>query len=152
MWPQERFAKAADALVKSLGFKVIVLGGPDEKEITRNVIERMTSPAIDLTGISVSQDTSVLKRCSLLLTSDCGTMHVASALGTPLVVIFGRKQAGLSPVRFGPLSRNSAVLHKDVGCQKCLAHDCTIGFACLQAVSVEEVVNAAQTVLKVPRA
>ena len=144
MWPQERFAQVADELVKTKGFKVLVMGGPDEKEITGNVLKNMKSSAIDLTGVSVSQDVSVLKRCHLLITTDCGTMHIAAALGIPLVVIFGRKQAGISPVRFGPVSTNSRVLHKDVGCETCLAHDCTKGFACLQAVSVAEVVDAAK--------
>ncbi|MBF0122323.1 MAG: lipopolysaccharide heptosyltransferase II [Candidatus Omnitrophica bacterium] len=147
MWSQERFAQAADELVKTSGFKVLVMGGPDEKEITGNVLKNMKSPAIDLTGISVSQDVSVLKRCGLLITTDCGTMHIAAALGVPLVVIFGRKQAGISPVRFGPVSKKSRVLHKDVGCETCLAHDCTKGFACLQAVSVKEVVDVAQSLL-----
>lgn len=148
MWPQERFAKAADELSRRKGFKVIVLGGPDEKEITGKVIGAMRSPAIDLTGISVSQDVSILKRCHLLLTTDCGTMHIAAALGIPLVVVFGRNQAGISPVRFGPVSARSRVLHKKVGCVECLAHRCVKGFACLQAVSVEEVVAAAENLLE----
>lgn len=148
MWLQERFAQAADELVKERGFKkVIVMGGPDEKAITGRVIKNINSSVIDLTGITVSQDSSVLKRCSLLLTTDCGTMHMAAALGVPLVVIFGRKQAGISPIRFGPVTRRARVLHKDVGCELCLAHDCEKGFACLGAVSVREVVDAAGELL-----
>lgn len=142
MWPAERFARAADELVKARGFKVVVLGGPDEKEITQKVVQYMISPAIELAGISVSQDMSVLKRCHLLITTDCGIMHIGAALGIPLVVIFGRKQAGISPVRFGPVNTKNRVLHKDVGCTTCLAHDCLRGFACLYAVTVPEVVDA----------
>jgi heptosyltransferase II len=149
MWPRERFAQAADELARVKGFKVIVLGGPDEKDITQSVIGHMLTPALDLTGISVSQDISILKRCHFLITTDCGTMHIGAALGIPLVVVFGRKQPGISPVRFGPVSKKSKVLHKDVGCKTCLAHDCTKGFACIQAVSVKEVVEAVQHLLEV---
>ncbi len=152
MWPAAYFAGAADELVRREGFKVLVLGGPDEKGITQDVVRRMSAPAIELAGISVSQDTSILKRCQLLLTTDCGIMHIAAALGVPLVVIFGRKQPGISPIRFGPVSKQGRVLHKDVGCRQCLAHECTRGFACLQAVRVDEVVDAAQALLKEPHA
>ncbi len=74
-------------------------------------------------------------------------MHVAGALEVPVVAIFGRKLPGLSPRRFGPTGKNSIVFHKDAGCVECLAHDCRNGFACFQAVCVEEVFSAAARIL-----
>jgi ADP-heptose:LPS heptosyltransferase len=70
-------------------------------------------------------------------------MHIASAVGTPQVVIFGRNQPGLSPLRWGPISKKHRILHKEVGCIECLAHNCIKGFACLKAITVEEVLEAA---------
>ena len=76
-------------------------------------------------------------------------MHMASALGVPVVAIFGRNQPGLSPKRWGPLGKRDKYLHKDVGCVQCLAHNCTKEFACLKAITVDDVVSAAELILKV---
>ena len=76
-------------------------------------------------------------------------MHIAVAVGTPVVVIFGRKQPGLGPVRWGPLGEKSRIIHKDVGCQECLAHLCQRGFACLEAVKAEDVMSAIDGLLGV---
>ena len=65
----------------------------------------------------------------------------------PTVAIFGRKDPGLSPKRWGPLGEEDVVLHKDVGCIVCLAHNCNKDFECLKAISVEEVVEAAESLI-----
>jgi heptosyltransferase-2 len=78
-----------------------------------------------------------------VISADTGPMHIAAAVGAGLIAIFGRNQPGISPTRWGPINANSIVLHKDAGCTECLAHDCIKGFACLAAVSVEDVLDAA---------
>ena len=89
----------------------------------------------------------LLKRAQGLISNDSGPVHVASAAGTPVVAVFGRWGGGLSPTRWGPTGPRSAVLHHDVGCRPCLAHRCRIGFICLDAVTVDEVVAAAERVM-----
>ncbi|MDI6605623.1 MAG: glycosyltransferase family 9 protein, partial [Candidatus Omnitrophota bacterium] len=79
---------------------------------------------------------------------DSGPVHIASAVGTPVISIFGRSQAGLSPRRWGPLGAKDKVLHKSVGCVECLAHNCLREFACLKAITVEDVLEAAELILK----
>jgi len=145
MWPAERFAQAARELSRVKGFKVLILGSPQEKELAANVNKLLDGEAIDLSGTTISQDISILKRCALLITTDCGTMHMASALNVPQVVIFGRNQPGLSVSRWGPTGKNSRVLHKKAGCSECLAHDCKKDFACLKAVSVKDVLAAVES-------
>ncbi|NQT00152.1 MAG: lipopolysaccharide heptosyltransferase II, partial [Candidatus Omnitrophica bacterium] len=95
----------------------------------------------------VSQLASLLKRCFLFISNDSGPVHIAAALGLPVVAIFGRKQSGLSPHRWGPTGENSAVLHQDVGCKVCLAHNCQKGFACLDAISTPEVLKEARKLI-----
>ena len=98
--------------------------------------------------LSVAELAALLKRCRLLISNDSGPVHVAAAVGTPVVDIFGRNQRGLSPMRWGPLGDGHIVLHKEVGCVTCLAHNCDIEFLCLTSLSVEEVYQAAVTILK----
>jgi len=88
-----------------------------------------------------------LRRTNLFLSNDSGPVHIACAVGTPVVAIFGRNDRGLSPTRWGPSGKNDVVLHKDVGCQVCLAHNCKIDFKCLEAVSAKEVLEAAGKIL-----
>jgi heptosyltransferase II len=145
IWPAERYAAVADALV-GRGFKTIVLAGPDEldQRTSRSVMDHMKTPAMDLIGkAGIPQTASLFRRCSLVISADTGPMHIAAAVGVPLIAIFGRNQPGISPKRWGPMNSNSVVLHKDVGCIECLAHDCIKGFACLAAISVEDVMDAA---------
>lgn len=149
IWPPERFAEVADELTKKYGFKVLVVSGGKDLLTAENVIKNMHSPAISLAGkSSVSQLASLLKKCSLFISNDSGPVHIASAVGTPVISIFGRKQKGLSPKRWGPVGTRDKFLHKDVGCVECLAHNCKKQFACLKAISVEEVVFCADSILK----
>ena len=102
----------------------------------------MRYPAINLAGkTSVSQLASLLKKCQLFISNDSGPVHIASSLVVPVISIFGRNQKGLSPKRWGPVGKNDRVVHKEVGCLECLAHNCKRDFACLKAISVEDVLN-----------
>jgi len=149
IWPYERFAEVADKLVEKCGFKVLVIGGPKETLAAGNVIKYMRKTAIDVAGkTSISQLASLLKRGRLLISNDSGPVHIASALGIPVVSIFSRSQKGLSPTRWGPLGKFDKVLHKDVGCVGCLAHNCVKGFACLKAITVDDVLKAAEDILE----
>ena len=149
IWPIERFAQVADRLVKEHGFKVVLVAGAHDVKLAKDVESTMHHPVLNLAGkTSVSQLASLLKRCALFISNDSGPVHIASGVGTPVISIFGRKQAGLSPKRWGPLGKKDKYLHKDVGCIDCLAHNCIKEFACLKAITVDDVVNAAQEIFK----
>jgi heptosyltransferase-2 len=149
VWPNERFAKVMDRLVGKYGFKVLVVAGPKDVTLAQSVINHMHQPAINLAGkTSVSQLASVLKRCQLFISNDSGPVHIASAVGTPVISIFGRNQKGLSPLRWGPVGKKDRILHKEVGCIECLAHNCVKEFACLKAITVDDVVEVADEVLR----
>lgn len=145
VWPVERFAQVADRLFAEFKVKVVVVAGPNDIDIGRDLINLMHCPAIDLTGkTTVSQLASLFRRCCLFISNDSGPVHIATAVGVPVVAIFGRSQPGLGLRRWGPTGKDSIILHKDVGCQECLAHNCQKGFACLKAITVEEVLAAAK--------
>ncbi|MFH1190663.1 MAG: lipopolysaccharide heptosyltransferase II [Candidatus Omnitrophota bacterium] len=149
IWPGERYAEVADKLAGRYGFKVIIVSGPKDIQKAQMVIKNMRTKALNLAGkTSISQLASILRRCQLFISTDSGPMHVASALGVPVIAIFGRSQAGLSPQRWGPLGAKNRILHKTAGCTICLAHNCQKDFACLKATSVEDVLLAAESILK----
>lgn len=149
VWPNERFAQVADKLSEKYGFKVLVVAGPKDIALAQDVIKNMCARGINLAGMtSVSQLASILKRCKLFISNDSGPVHIASAVGTPVISIFGRNQKGLSPQRWGPLGLKDKILHKQVGCVECLAHNCEKEFICLKAITADDVLQAANSILK----
>ncbi len=151
IWPADRFATVADRLIRNFNVKVIIVGGENEKDITKAAAMKgyMSDKAVSFADkLSISELASCLKKATVFISNDSGPVHIASAVGTPAVVIFGRALPGLSPRRWGPTGRNDVVLHKDVGCgNTCLAHNCKKDFACLKAITVDEVYEAAERFL-----
>lgn len=148
LWPTERFAEIADRMADKYGFKILIVAGPNDANLAGKVAGGIHCKAVNLAGkTSVSQLASVFKRCSLLISNDSGPVHIAAAVGTPVIAIFGRNQKGLSPRRWGPIGEKSHFLHTENGCLECLAHNCTRGFACIMAISVEEVLKTAESIL-----
>ncbi len=147
IWPQERFAQVADALIEKYGFKVLLVAGPKDIKIADTVSEKMRHQAVNAAGkTSVSQLASLLKRCRVFISNDSGPVHIASAVGTPVISIFGRNQKGLSPERWGPVGQKDRLLHKDVGCVRCYAHNCVRQFACLKTITADDVVAAVDSI------
>ena len=148
-WPLERFAALIDRLKTDYNARIVLISAPEEANRVAGLKKIIKSEVIDLLGQTpVRELTALLKRCALFISNDSGPVHIATAVGTPSVVIFGRKQPGLSPKRWGPTGKNDIALHKDVGCEVCLAHDCKIGFKCLKAISVNEVFDAVRRLLQ----
>jgi len=149
IWPKERFAALADSLIEKYGVKVLFISGPKDTGLVQGLMKHMRHQASDLSGRStVSQTASLLKRCRLFISNDSGPVHIACAVGTPVISIFGRGQAGLSPRRWGPTGKSARILHKKTGCIECLAHNCVRRFECLRAISVADVLGAADELLK----
>jgi len=142
-WIPERFAELADRIVDEFGAKVVVMAGPSDRELGNKVSSLISGNAINLAGsVPVKELVALLKRCALFVSNDSGPVHIAAAVSTPVISIFGRNEKGLSPKRWRPLGKDDIVIHKDVGCRVCLAHNCKIGFKCLKEIDTNEVFNA----------
>ncbi|MFA5165019.1 MAG: lipopolysaccharide heptosyltransferase II [Candidatus Omnitrophota bacterium] len=147
-WPAYRFGRVADELIGRRGVKVVIIGGPSDKKTVDEVKTGMLhSPIVLSEEHSLGEVAALLKRCKLLISNDSGPVHIAVAVGTPVISIFGRLDPGLSPQRWGPVGPRDIVIHKDAGCKECLAHNCKLGFKCLDAVAVEDVLSAAEGLL-----
>ncbi len=89
---------------------------------------------------------SMLAHCKLLITNDTGPMHVAAAVGTPTVALFG----STSPTWTRPFGMGHEVIYHHVECSPCFQKTCPIGYICLNQISVQEVFKAAIKKLKKP--
>jgi len=151
-WPVESFAAVAEALQRDVGVRAVLIGGPDDQEAAREVIAHMSGSPVDLTGkIGLRLLPALLSSASVLVTNDSGPMHVASAVGTPVVAIFGPT----SPVRTGPYGARHAVLARaDVPCRPCFDRRChnAVQLECLSRVEPDHVLDAVRRKLTVARA
>lgn len=147
-WQPRKFARLADRLIEQHGAKIVFIGGPDVGADADEVIKNMKNTALDLSGkTTVAELASLLKKCALFISNDSGPVHVSSAVGTPVISIFGRKDPGLGPLRWGPVGTDDIAFHKETECTACLAHNCIREFLCLNAISEDEVLNEAQKIL-----
>jgi lipopolysaccharide heptosyltransferase II len=147
-WPPQRFAALADRLVEERGAQVCLVGGPNDGPVAAAIKEGTRQEPWDLTGqLTFGQLGALLERCDLFLGHDTGAMHLAVAVGAPVVAIFGPSD----PRMYGPYSQRSITLWHDVGCNPCLLYgrwnsDCR-HFRCIEVVTVEEVWQAAMAFL-----
>ena len=144
-WPVERFAEAASRLQARHGGTVVLLGGSEAREAAAAVRARTDGPAISLAGeTSLPVTGAVIRELDVLVTNDSAPAHIGYAVGTPTVTIFG----GTDPRVWGPLdqTRNRVLAHP-VACRPCFLRECPIGYVCLEGVTVEDVVAAAEDVM-----
>ncbi|MCW5798207.1 MAG: glycosyltransferase family 9 protein [Nitrospira sp.] len=141
-WPPQQFADAADQLAAA-GIPIVFMGGPAERPETRAVMARMRTKAVDLTGQTpVGLLPSLLRRAAVLVTNDSGPMHIAAAVGTPVVALFGPTD----PVKTGPYGRGHVVLSNPIECRPCFRRECSraVTLECLIGVTSVQVVRAVQ--------
>jgi lipopolysaccharide heptosyltransferase II/tetraacyldisaccharide 4'-kinase len=139
-WPPERFAAVGRALAEDFGARLVILGGPEDRESAATVADHLQGPVLNLAGkTSLHQALQVLSRLAVLITNDSGLMHAAAALATPVVALFG----STDPHATGPFSPKATVIHHPRPCSPCLKRTCTRGYPCLTDITVPEVAAAA---------
>lgn len=138
-WPEKQYAELADKLVQQYNATILLLHGPDEKELAQNIQNTMQSKAIIYAPKSIRKLAALLSRCSMVVCNDSGPMHLAAALDIPTVAIFGPTDH----VAWRPMSENASVVRRDMPCWPCSAHKCKIGWECTKKLPVEMVWNTA---------
>ena len=138
-WPAERFASVADRVAAESGWRLMLVAAAPQKAQTAEVSRQMRRRPIDLVGrTTLPQLAVLLRRAAVLVTNDSGPMHLAAAVGTSVVAIFGPTD----PRKIGPYGKGHTVLYKPVDCSPCRRQRCVQGLACLNAIEVDEVVAA----------
>ena len=143
-WLPERYAAAGELLARHAGARVAILGGASERALGEAIAAGMRAPARMLCGeTTLPELVGVLSRLRLLVTNDSGPMHVAAALGVPLVAVFGptdwRETA--------PVGRRHRLIREPVPCSPCLLRECPIDHRCMKRIPVDRVVAEARALL-----
>lgn len=144
-WAPERFAAVADTLAARHDAYTVILGTRAEHAMCEAVRRRMRAPALNIAGeTSLGMVAALLARLHLLIGNDSGLAHLAVAVGTPVVVIFGAAQVKTWEHHD---QRRYRALSTAVPCRPCALSECPIGYACLQGVTVAAVIAEAEDLL-----
>ena len=138
--------REAARLLAEQGLDVWVVGGPDEKAMAQEIVAAGGPRVRDLTGSDLRNGILAMAAASVAISNDSGLMHVAAALGTPTMGIFGPT----SPYLWGPLNGLAATVQTttQLSCQPCQRTICTMNdHRCMRDISAAEVVAIAQRVL-----
>lgn len=152
-WPPERFAEAAAALCAAHGLRALVLGGEQEREICGRVCQALGPElSLNLAGeLPILASAAALSRARLLIANDTGLMHAATAVGAPVVAVFGptTRHFGYFPYRAA-----SRVVEAPLYCRPCTHNGrarCPLGhFRCMRDIKPGQVIAAAQELLSLP--
>ncbi|MDX2176933.1 MAG: lipopolysaccharide heptosyltransferase II [Candidatus Sumerlaeia bacterium] len=143
-WLPQRYAEVAAHFVRTRGAAVVATGLASEADVAAEVCRDRAGLWVNAAGrMSLRQLMAFLAEADLLLTNDSGAMHLAAALGTPLVAVFGSTDW----VTTAPLSPRSRIVRADTPCAPCLLRHCPIDHRCMTAVGAPEVTAAAEELL-----
>ena len=144
-WPAERFAEAAKKLRAQLGGSLLIMGGPGDAEACAAVAADAGDHVLNLAGAtSLPEWAALLAQCALVLCNDSGGMHLAAAVGAPVVAVFGITD----PARTGPLGLRCRVVQRSALRNRAVPRESPEAVAALAAVTTDDVVAAAQELLK----
>jgi len=147
-WLPERFAEAAAEVAMRRGATVVVFGSSAERALGDQVaglVHARGVACVNLAGqTTLAQFIDMAAACDLFLTNDSGAMHVAAALGVPVVAVFGATNAAAT----GPSGARVRVVQEPVECSPCLLRECPIDHRCMTGVSAGRVAETALDLLK----
>ena len=146
-WPAEHFAELVRALEKKFPFtRFAILGGKDDQPLGEKIAAAAPEKCLNLCGAtSLPEMIEWVRRCDLLITNDTGPMHVAAAMGKPLLALFGPTE----PRRTGPYGQLQNVLQIELPCSPCMKSDCHFikPQECLRALTPDAVLQRVQAIL-----
>jgi heptosyltransferase-2 len=137
-WPVTHFARLADALADA-GWQIWMLGSSKDREIAAGVADKSSAAVANLCGETTLADVVDLLACVRhAVTNDSGLMHIAAAVGTRLVAIYGSSTPAYTP----PLSEHAQVLYEGLDCSPCFERECPLGHTrCLTSITPERVLS-----------
>ncbi len=143
MWPPERFAEAADALLARHGGVACLFPGPGEEETSERVAKRMRQPVRIAPVIGLGALKAAIARSDLLITNDSGARHLAAAFRIPHVVVMGPTDPRYTNMNLD----HAVVLRRDVPCGPCHLKVCPLDHRCMTLITPADVVAAAESAL-----
>jgi heptosyltransferase-2 len=145
-WPPSRFAELANLLQSHSDADVILFGTAAESAVSNAISGEMRRPPIDLTGKTAIADLpALLSKCHLFIGNDSGAMHVAAAVGLPIVAVFGPTD----PHGTAPVTPRCTIVQQKPYCSPCFLRRCPTDHRCMKEVTAEMVETAAKSWLPI---
>lgn len=144
LWDPERFAILAERIERDLSHKVLFTGSSGDVKVIEKIMGRMHQKPINLAGKTTLKELAHLySRCRLVVTTDTGPMHIAAAMGTPVLALFGPT----APWRTGPYGERHRVIREVLPCSPCFKKQCSHR-SCMKGIGVDQVVEVARQTLQ----
>jgi 3-deoxy-D-manno-octulosonic-acid transferase/heptosyltransferase-1 len=145
LWVNDRFATLADRLVHDCGVDIVFTGGPGDRSVIQAIRRMMSAPAADFSGrTTLPMLAALYQRSVLLVTTDTGPMHLAAAVDTPVVALFGPT----APWRTGPYGDGHRVVRTAPSCSPCFKRQCDVHQCrCMRDITVQQVLASARSIL-----
>jgi heptosyltransferase-2 len=138
-WPPRRFAQALNEVLSQTDADVVLFGTAGEARVSSAIASELRRPPIDLTGkTAIAALPALLSECHLFLGNDSGAMHVAAAVGLPVVAVFGPTD----PDGTAPVTQRATIVQQKPYCSPCFLRRCPTDHRCMQAVTPEMVKTA----------
>jgi heptosyltransferase-2 len=147
-WPADGFIQALRGIRSKTDCRVIFVGSKAERPYCKHLAEKINAASHDPIVTVIAGRTSLrelcacLARCRVLLTSDTGPMHLAAAVGTPTVAIFGSTDPALTGPNYPGVEPRHTIIRHPVACSPCFLRECPIDFRCMKRIEPEQVAAA----------
>ena len=146
-WRADRFAILADKLQKETGANVILVGSQGDHQAAVDVVKKARTEPLNMVGATtVAEAAAMISVADLLISNDMGLAHIAPAVGTRSITLFGPTNV----VTTSPFSPIATVLRHDVPCAPCMLRECPIDHRCMTGISADTVFDTAIAVLSEP--
>lgn len=144
-WPAEYYAALADRFIVETGANVVLVGSPEEIDVSRDVERHMHHRPFILTGrTDLAEAVGIMSLADVLITNDTGPAHIAAALNRPTLVIFGPTD----PKTTRPFSIVAEIIRHPPDCAPCMLRDCPIDHRCMTVITPDEVFTRACAMIK----
>lgn len=137
-WPPNRFGELASAIRRDFGWRSLVLWGPGEQELAHDVVEASEGAAESSPPTTITDLVGVARHARLMISGDTGPLHIAGAVGTPIVALYGPTR----PERNGPWGLDDIAISRVQRCSCVYERTCKAPERCIDDISVAEVMSA----------
>jgi heptosyltransferase-2 len=140
-WLPERFAQLADRLIADFDADVIIFGAAAERDVAERITAAMRHRPVTLVGqTKIGELPALFARCQVFVGNDSGAMHVAGAVGLPVVGIFGPTD----PFGTAPVTPERTLVQERVSCSPCFLRHCPVDHRCMNRIHTDAVYEAAR--------
>jgi len=138
IWELQKFSKLIDSIYNDLNLPALILWGPGEKHMADRIARKCISPAVVSFSTNLSEAIALVAQSRLVVSGDTGPLHVASAMGIPVVGIYGPTDPNLN----GPWNPHDSACSINYECSPCHLSVCPIGMQCMKKLDVAPVLDA----------